>query len=60
MPHNTHRCTVGMMEMILKEHTSKRESRPPVVWAVVQLVCGVGGCAGRVEHEVGCGNCAGR
>ncbi|MFT5366750.1 MAG: hypothetical protein ACI8V2_001699 [Candidatus Latescibacterota bacterium] len=28
--------------------------------AVVQLVCGVGGCEGRVEHEVGCGNCAGR
>jgi hypothetical protein len=32
----------------------------PVVWAVVQLVGGVGGREGRVEHEAGCGNCAGR
>jgi hypothetical protein len=27
----------------------------PVVWAVVQLVGGVGGREGRVEHEVGVG-----
>jgi len=44
---------------VLPVLASKPDYVSSVGWAVAQLVCGDGWVAGRVEHEVGCGNCVG-